>query len=414
MPNPPAPERPFVETQSTKLYALARNIAHHPDAAQVDKWDSELARLTEKHLRAGQNSVFIRAFEKAADDDPAFDRLAAIVEQSASTRVLGFKEDGRYVQGTLIAIPVLLTTAGEMQGGTLPPGPRFQGLTRSLRQAGLLGEEASVALVNYLYRATELFSIPYSQVACLTARVWHIACGRREPTPQDLFQEHPQGVATGDAGDSTLQLRYLLGIVVDDIDRASPLQPEGLDQAELAARAAAFCGSVEDQVADMLGLPASKVAVSRPAAFFSALGSGYAWIRDLGLAKEFAQALEEHKVAPLGVSAVVTANGDQTPEELRIYIESRLDGELLMAYAYPVTDVRDAGESSARISAMLHQQGVGLVHVAEGLLLPLDDDEQRPRFSVMEPFFDGARAAGSYASLEDAGNGNARTTPTLH
>lgn len=362
----------FVEVQSKKLHALCRNLAHRPEDLAADVWGDQARDLTQRYLAAAQDQVFFRALELAADDEAAIDELLFTIEYEAQTRFVKLA-NGEVGTLNLFAIPVQVISTGGMPTRKvhLPPKPAFGDLVRSFKKHGLIRQDATVALADYLYHHSEL-DLPFSKVWRLTERVYVSALGT-PVAPEALAQAGRELPAkTGAEGAMLVELFYLVGAWVDAVDAPLPFGGGTADAEEDEAYAQtveAWQVATQPLLLDLLPkkLKDPSVHLGWPDDFFDACRDGMVGHEDLGLTLKTRQILEQAQVAPKGTRALVAyyVAEDGSRDDIGVSLLSRLTGEFLGGVSRAILPHETMEDVAEAIVYFLESLDIGEVAVAD-------------------------------------------------
>lgn len=208
------------ELRVQQMVALATAVA----ASAVDRQgrrvgQDELERMVRHALRQRDDDTLYEALEQLRYDDArGHSFLREVVEESADIVVLRRGEKEMEINAFLI--PMLVRTRGGLrEEQALADGEAFDALRESLQQAGLESPKARVVLVHHLYHPEEINALSFSEVEAMNRDAFASLTDKKVmsvPAIERSMRGWP--AATFSADDEALELRFLLGFALKDLD----------------------------------------------------------------------------------------------------------------------------------------------------------------------------------------------------
>lgn len=201
-----------------QLCGLALDLAEQEDGGDQKSPSPQeaLSKLIRKSLQAKQDDILYEAIERARDTDlTACALLKASIEEAAETSQLRRGTDQAW-EAHAFAIPVFVRSLGGLDAAQdFQDQPAFELLTASFKQLELESSKARVVLINHAYHADELDAITYSELGEML-RESAAAMTDKKVTAAPAIERSLRGWPARDfaAGDTALELRFLLGFVL--------------------------------------------------------------------------------------------------------------------------------------------------------------------------------------------------------
>lgn len=208
------------ELRVQQMVALASAVAADaPDRAGRRIGQDELERMVRNTLRERDDDTLYEALEQLRYDDPrghAF--LCEVVEEGADIIVLRRGEKELEINAFLI--PLLARTRGGLrEDQALADGDAFDALRESIQKAGLESARARVVLVHHLYHPEEINALSFSEVEAMNRDAFASLTDKKilsVPAIERSMRGWPASHFAAD--DEALELRFLLGFSLKDVD----------------------------------------------------------------------------------------------------------------------------------------------------------------------------------------------------
>ncbi|WP_044529179.1 DUF2863 family protein [Herbaspirillum sp. B65] len=232
------------ELRVQQMVALASAVAASaPDRSGRRIGQDELERMVRNTLRERDDDTLYEALEQLRYDDQrghAF--LREVVEEGADIIVL--RRGDKELEINAFLIPLLARTRGGLrEEQALADGDAFDALRASLQEGGLESPQARVVLVHHLYHPEEINALSFSEVEAMNRDAFASLTDKKilsVPAIERSMRGWPASSFAAD--DEALELRFLLGFALKDVDDpfyAIPPQEEAAD-AYFEARAERF------------------------------------------------------------------------------------------------------------------------------------------------------------------------------
>lgn len=240
---------------------LVRQALAVPDTSDFTDAENALVSLVHRVLQRGSDRPIRHALDQlqAQEAYDAADRLAFWVETCASTRDDLTQDnpadpDAKLLEASVFLIPVIaLNPPGTLWPTTIPDGPLLETITHSFRQQQLIDAEPSIAIIPYWYATTDLPATWSGRRRWLDSGVQTLITHQLSGFPV------PQASSLDSPSTATLQLRWLVGIIVgSDLFHL----PWLLDEPEPADTYPEWAETVEEAL--MTAYPESTVWVESP------------------------------------------------------------------------------------------------------------------------------------------------------
>ncbi len=208
------------ELRVQQMVALASAVAASaPDRRGRRTGQDELERMVRNTLRERDDDTLYEALEQLRYDDQrghAF--LREVVEEGADIIVLRRGEKELEINAFLI--PLLVRTRGGLKEAlALADGDAFDALRTSLQEAGLESPGARVVLVHHLYHPEEINALSFSEVEAMNRDAFASLTDKKilsVPAIERSMRGWPESAFGAD--DEALELRFLLGFALKDVD----------------------------------------------------------------------------------------------------------------------------------------------------------------------------------------------------
>jgi len=208
------------EERVRQMAALAAAVASSAvDAAGHRVGQDELERMIRRALRQRDDETLYEALEQLRfEDRRAYALLRQATEDAADMVVLRHGEREWEINAFLI--PLLVRTQGGLDAARVfADGDAFDTLRASVQQAGLESAKARVVLVHHLYHPDEIDALTYSEVEAMNRDAFASLTDKKVmavPAIERSMRGWPQ--ASFGAQDEALELRYLLGFALKQLD----------------------------------------------------------------------------------------------------------------------------------------------------------------------------------------------------
>ncbi|TWC63182.1 DUF2863 family protein [Herbaspirillum sp. SJZ099] len=208
------------EEQVLQLAALAAAVAvGEPDAAGRRVGQDELERMVRKCLRQRDDETLYEALEHLRfEDSRGHALLRAVAEETAD--IVFMRRGEKEMEINAFLIPFLARTQGGLQAGRVfTDGDAFDTLRASLQEAGLESPQARVVLVHHLYHPDEIGALTYSDVDAMNRDAFASLTDKKVMSVPAI-ERSMRGWPANDfaADDEALELRFLLGFALKDLD----------------------------------------------------------------------------------------------------------------------------------------------------------------------------------------------------
>ena len=208
------------EEQVLQLAALAAAVAaSEPDAAGRRVGQDELERMIRKCLRQRDDETLYEALEHLRfEDSRGHALLRAVAEEAAD--IVFMRRGEKEMEINAFLIPFLARTQGGLQAGRVfTDGDAFDTLRASLQEAGLESPKARVVLVHHLYHPDEIGALTYSDVDAMNRDAFASLTDKKVMSVPAI-ERSMRGWPANDfaADDEVLELRFLLGFALKDLD----------------------------------------------------------------------------------------------------------------------------------------------------------------------------------------------------
>lgn len=347
--------RQEVEESVVRLCDLAHQLAANPSSSSVDDWEEQLLCVVDHCLAFERDFMLKVALERSLPDAEAYQLLLSHIEEAASNPVVNLGD--KLVDARILTIPVMLETDKGYTGGRIERCGTFEALCNSTKRAGIIGDESSVILVNYLYHPRELLRLAPSEVSQLAQCVVDGRQAKERPCRPHLGQAGwPQQVVAANSG-TIVTLGYLLAVVLDD-PKASRI-PDDAEVKRLYARSLQWRKIAAPLAASALDRPNRSVRVAGLEPFYEGLRLGQTALLNLHLRWQMAMLLRKHGMSPKAMAVVVSAHGEKSKvSEVRLTATSKLDGSLILTHSLPLSGIDTALHAFARVMSCMNQAGI--------------------------------------------------------
>ena len=353
-----APVQEDDDVLAQALAALALDVAEQEDddadALRVKR--DELHRLVRNALRKKNDEVLYGAIERARYTDVgAYQLLRDEIDEAGATVILR-REGSPAMEINAFMVPLIVHSQGGLQEAQgFQDGAAFDELVASFQQGGLESAGAKVVLISHAYDFGEIDRITYSNLNDML-RDAAASMSERKLVATPAIERSIAGwepTAFG-AGDTAVELRFLLGFALKRADDAFYAVPEDEVAADAwfdarMTRYAAWTAQAAPLVARCLG-GAPTVHFLYQDLFFGAKRQGMDELAMLQLMSDVNAALDAAGVAPAEASAVVGPAAQDDELVLRVALSAggallaTLDKPLDVAAALEadIDDLRDA------------------------------------------------------------------------
>lgn len=340
--------------------ALDVAVPEDDDKALVRQKLDDLNRLILNALRKKNDDVLYDAIDRARYTDiPAYQLLRSSVEEASGVIVMR-REGAPAMEINAFAIPMFVHGTGGLKENEAFADPEaFDALVESLRSGGLESEEAKVVLVAHAYDPREAARITYCELNDIVREV-HASMTARKLTAAPALDRTMTGWApnTHEAGEPTVELRFLVGFALKRIDDPFYAIPEDEARAEeyFEARMARYRAWTE-QAAPLVRrcLAATPDAIEinflYQDLFFGAFEHGVEELATLRMMTQLNQALDARGLEPAQANARVAAAASDDDLVMRVTLLGQ-DGAWIATVEKPldvgaeleaeIEDVRDA------------------------------------------------------------------------
>ncbi len=290
-----------------------------------DDADLELLERAEGLMDNGHSDVLYDALAECPTEN-ARGALRYVMRHVAQNPILGTSAEGAGLQAWLFVVPILFSGTETPPDAHALSAPGREGaydrMTKAIRAAGLVRAEASVVLLAYLYSLQELSESSLDQVYRLPQRLWRAAEGKPASAAQ-LLQSAQTGEPPAD------RLRYLVGMVVDDLD-AECFVDEHAEIDEETRLAMARCQQIMDEALAEVVLAGAKASALCPMPFFLGLAEGLFELNQSSLEGRLQTVLASNGMTGQAVETVVSWHEDEKKiASVQVGFESRIDHRLL-------------------------------------------------------------------------------------
>lgn len=340
--------------------ALDVAVPEDDDRAALRQKEDELGRMVRNVLRKKNDAVLYEAIDRARYTDiPAYTLLREMIEEASATVVMR-REGMPAMEINAFAVPLFVHSAGglkEAEGFT--DASAFEALVDSFRQAGLESEEAKVMLVAHAYDPDEAGKITYCQLNDIVREV-HASMTSKKLLATPVLHRSIAGWAASGAGsgDTTVELRFLLGFALKRLDDPFYAVPEQEQAAEAyfdarMERYRAWTEQAGPLVRRCLAADPESITLNflYQDLFFGALEQGFGELATLRMMAQLNHALEAKGIAPEKASARVRPGAGGDDLILRVTLLGP-DGAILSTVEKPldvaadlateIEDLRDA------------------------------------------------------------------------
>ena len=366
-----APVTKTVETQAVRIAALAQAMVSSLEAPQ--QIQDELDGLVSECLDAGQEAALEDAVALAGnvapDTSPAQTALQTRIARACESLAPGLLNDGKALRGTLVSVPVLLRGGLFRLYRDIEDKARFAQFVENLQDSGIFQPGASLSIVPYLYHPEELADLPWCERRSLLKTIFNER-NALDAVPPDLLLKRrvdATGLTEDEASDGGLCLRYLVGVLAENVsEEEAELPPPSFLENSDAFREVAKTGIVHFAAA--LGLPEQNkpYGLGKPTAFLRGYLAGMVLFKTASFKLELASALSSTSEKPAQLQALVVPcraeNGDLT---LRVSLASSEDSSLVAGCGYPVSEFEEASDVVQRIGATMHAAGITRAQLVE-------------------------------------------------
>jgi hypothetical protein len=309
-----APEED-ADVMAQALADLALDIAEREegDDADLRKKEDELAHLVRNALRKKNDEVLYGAIERARYTDiGAFQYLRAHIEEAGATMMI--RRDGKPAEEiNAFLVPMFVHSTGGLKGAdAFQDVKAFEMLRASFQQAGLESPGATVVLISHAYSLDEVDGVSYSQLGDMLREVAATMSEKKMVETPALTASISGGGGSFEPGDDAMELRFLLGFARKRADDAFYQVPadEGQADAWYEARMERYRQWTQEAAPllhSCLAQDPASVSINflYQDLFYGAKERAMAELSMLAMMSEINRALDEHKLDPAEVSAVV-------------------------------------------------------------------------------------------------------------
>ena len=227
---PPEEKEEFL---AEALCATALELAEQEDSdqlsAELRQKAAEFPRQIRKYLQQKKDELLYSAIELARFEDvDAYRLLRETVEEAAGT-VLIRREGQPDVEINAFAIPVFVHSMGGLvQAEEFQDEAAFEALLQSFTKEGLESPKAKVVLVQHAYDLDEVDRVSFSQLNAMVREATTSMTEKKMQAAPALERSMGGWAATAfGAGDTAVELRFLLGFALKRADDPFYLPPAG-------------------------------------------------------------------------------------------------------------------------------------------------------------------------------------------
>lgn len=357
-----------------QLAALAGAVARsEADPAGERVGQQELERMIRKCLRQRDDETLYEALEHLRfEDRSGYALLRQAVEDAADIVVL--RKGEKEMEINAFVIPLLARTRGGLHADrALADADAFDTLRTSLQESGLESERAKVVLVHHLYHPEEIDALSYSDVEAMNRDAFASLTDKKvmaAPAIERSMRGWPASSFSAD--DEALELRFLLGFALKNLDDPFYAIPADEEQADayFEARAGRFRLWTEKHTPLMQRCLTGAEGEAAQCElhflyqdlFHGGKQTGHAEYRTLQLMSELEQGLEEAGAAPEQVVAVLAAS--EVDGELLLHVQLRAADRELVRTATPIDG--DPHEQLADAADAITTLGITQFKLADG------------------------------------------------
>ncbi|HEY0844285.1 MAG TPA: DUF2863 family protein [Noviherbaspirillum sp.] len=204
----------------------------------------ELQKLIRKCLQQRKDDVLLEALETTLDEDSDAYLLLKEAIEDASENILFRRDDGRELEVNAFVIPLFAHTDGGLRiDQCFQDEEAFDLLRKSIQDAKLESDDASVVLVSHAYHLDEIEEIGFSQLHEMIREAYETMT-RKKITATPAITRSMSGWPENHFAptDRAVELRFLLGFTLKRLDDPFYRVPEKEAAADryFEARAARF------------------------------------------------------------------------------------------------------------------------------------------------------------------------------
>ncbi|MBV8625673.1 MAG: DUF2863 family protein [Herbaspirillum sp.] len=363
------------EQRVQQMVALASAVAAGtPNASGRRIGQEELERMVRNTLRQRDDDTLYEALEQLHyDDRRGHALLREVAEEGADIIVLRRGEKELEINAFLI--PLLVRTRGGLrEEQALADGEAFDALRASLQDAGLESKRARVVLVHHLYHPEEINALSYGEVEAMNRDAFASLTDKKimsVPAIERSMRGWPASAFGAD--DEVLELRFLLGFALKELDDAFYAIPadEAAADAYFEQRAERF-RQWSEQVTPLMRQ--CLVGQSGEAAqcqlhflyqdlFHGAKRTGNSEYRTLQSLSELEQGLAQAGADAAQATAILAAGEDEGETVLKVVLRQ---GQGIVARTEQVID-EDVQESLFELADAVASLGVAALRLADDI-----------------------------------------------
>ncbi|MDB5937138.1 MAG: hypothetical protein JWQ01_4482 [Massilia sp.] len=369
-----APEED-ADVMAQALADLALDIAEQEegDAADLRQKEEELAHLVRNALRKKNDEVLYGAIERARYTDiGAFQYLRAHIEEAGATMMI--RRDGKPAEEiNAFLVPMFVhSTGGLKHVDAFQDVQAFEMLRASFQQAGLESPAATVVLISHAYSLDEIDGISYSQLGDMLREVAATMSEKKMVETPALAASIVGGDSGNfEPGDDAMELRFLLGFArkrADDPFYQAPEDEAGADAYYDARmeRYREWTQQAAPLLQSCLAVDAASLSINflYQDLFYGAKEHAMAELSMLSMMSEINHALDEHRLDPAEVSAVVAPADVDDQMVLRVALYRDGSGAPLATPEMPFDMAADLQTEVDDICDALGTIGIHAVSVA--------------------------------------------------
>ena len=221
------------EAVARMLSTMALNLAEQEDSESqgtvLAEQAIEFGRMIRKSLNQKKDEVLYDAIERAKYEDVgAYQYLRSQIEEASSVVVIR-RENAPAMEINAFVVPLLVqSTGGLKEADGFQDQEAFEALVKSFQESALESAKAKVVLMSHAYDLDEIDNITYSHLHEMVRDAYTSMTDKKIVIAAGLERSIAGWSATEfGAGDTAVELRFLLGFALKRVDDPFYVEPKG-------------------------------------------------------------------------------------------------------------------------------------------------------------------------------------------
>jgi hypothetical protein len=337
-----------------RLYELAIDLSDRDGSVPVtgpsNEKEDEFRKIIRKCLNKKHDDILYETLERTRyADSSAFQHLKDSIEETSEIVVFR-EEEGPDLEVNAFVIPVFAQTKGGLHGEQcFQDQEAFDLLTKSLKEAQLESQDATVVLVSHAYHLDEIDGISFSELNEMVRDAFRSMTSKKA-TATPAIDRSMKGWPENhfDPEDLTVELRFLVGFALKAVD--DPFYQVPVDEAAadryFGARGARFQQWTQQAaplVKRCLVTDGTEIEINflYQDLFHGGKERGIAEYDTLQMMAELHHGLQMHGITPENTKAVIGSTDAGGEMVLRVNLYQVTDEVLVASSEKPLGATRD-------------------------------------------------------------------------